>query len=1225
MGKKITRIYDKNKVMSRKKYLLLIIAILVLEVAVYLGAFSKAEVIKSIEYVEFDTQEAYTESIEVNTDETGAYIVLPSKVNEKTVSKYYINETEYTPNTNYYITEAQESISVKVKYAEPEVTPTPVTNVTPSASPSATPSPDTSATPSASPNVSTSPDASTSPSASPNATASPNASASPSASPNASASPDASASPSASPNASASPDATTTVSPQPTDTTEEVQLMSIEDATTVYVDNTPGEGPGGTISNPYTSLAVAINNVTDGGTIVVKNIITVSEWPTTNKTITIKGYTTSSIIEMVGDWNLSGKTTIQEIAIKGSYSIYANGYELLLGTGITMIESSSPDVYGGSNTNAITGNTNVIINSGTYNNVYGGSKSQDIKGQTGTSSAYKNVFDNINLNISGSTNVTINGGTFNGNVYGGSKIGDITNNRYLLITYNENGAKELNCDIAGSANVTINSGTFNGNIYGGSKTGDITGNATLTINRKVNAQITGGTRVKIIGGTFNCNIYGGSVSGTFTGNTSFTKNTVSSLYVKGASINITGGTFKGNIYGGSTSETAQTGLTTRTDLYVSGTSVTITGGIFGDNDATKNEIYGGSDKILNGNISANTNLTISGGEFNNYNIYGGSRTVSNTASIISEIRGATFTSCNIYGGNSKSGTLQYAPSLTIEGCNFDNVYAGSVDGSITAGATSLTITGGTIGNIYANNKVGPNGSNITINNCTSNIYTLNNTNLSLENSNIIIQNSDDEIILKKVILKGASTLTFNNGVEKVARILGTLDCDANSMLIFPDRYGFSIGGKINSSIVNVKIVEDDNSYHDIEINTSEKYSSGIIKLNSEKNISYLLHTTETDIDYWKFYNGNITENSATDCIYVSSNGNDEDDGSVLKPVKTIKAAYEKINNSTETQKKIVLMSAIGLESNITDNQENIEITPIPIITSKDNNNIEFYGYIVLNENDTKIYHNMQFDENIKIYNPSATIRNIHINGNDVIIGPNVNTQGAIDIYADGTPLEIQGGTWNSVYGGSNSQSITGETNLTISGGTFTNVYGGSNSGTITGTTNVTIINDTYSIKNIYGGSNSGQIIGTTNVTIKISNKTLKKVYGGSNTGKIGIAENPGITNLVIEKGDFTGFAYGGSYSGTITGTTNFKIYDGKFYYEDNGTDTRIFGGNQNGNITGTANFVIEGGTFGVRVFGGGRDASVIGDTNVKISGNPTFNNSLYGACMARKINRNSKS
>ena len=118
--------------------MLIILLILVLQVAVYFGAFSKAEAVIPIEYINYYSQETFDSSIQVKNDIKGEYIVLPEVINNRETITYYIEEIvettvtntvdgetinekteikKYNPNDKYYIGNS-ESISIKVEYGE---------------------------------------------------------------------------------------------------------------------------------------------------------------------------------------------------------------------------------------------------------------------------------------------------------------------------------------------------------------------------------------------------------------------------------------------------------------------------------------------------------------------------------------------------------------------------------------------------------------------------------------------------------------------------------------------------------------------------------------------------------------------------------------------------------------------------------------------------------------------------------------------------------------------------------------------------------------------------------------------------------------------------------------------------------------------------------------------------------------------------------------------------
>ena len=277
--------------------------------------------------------------------------------------------------------------------------------------------------------------------------------------------------------------------------------FSLENAIidTVYLGDIGQEGEEGTELNPYKSIQKAYEKLQlqkeDGttvlGTIIIKGTAEIPAWATgesANKNVIIKGYDADSKIVMSADWSLQGETTITDvniIATKADLHIYANGYNLILGTEgnneslKTENENNYyPTVYGGSAEYLIS-STNVTINGGIYQNIYGGSFGKD---------------------IDGSTNLVINYAVVNESVYGGSYGGVI----------------------GGNVETKINGGVYNISkvptaLSGGSKkysnesiniNGNISGNVTFTIeNSKVEyGYITGAAGSNNLGGKITLNI-----------------------------------------------------------------------------------------------------------------------------------------------------------------------------------------------------------------------------------------------------------------------------------------------------------------------------------------------------------------------------------------------------------------------------------------------------------------------------------------------------------------------------------------------------------------------------------------------------------------------------------------------------------------------------------------------------------------------------------------------
>ena len=158
-------------------------------------------------------------------------------------------------------------------------------------------------------------------------------------------------------------------------------------------------------------------------------------------------------------------------------------------------------VYGGSNSEGtISGNVTMHIDGGTVGNsesgdgVFGGGYGQNTS-----------VGGNVSVTLGASTSAT-DSVTVNGNVFGGSALGDVNTNASNTTTVTMNkalingnlfgGALGNGADVNGLITVTINGGFVNGNVYGG---GDAAAYGRAGQNYPV-VNMTGGTAVKVFGG-----------------------------------------------------------------------------------------------------------------------------------------------------------------------------------------------------------------------------------------------------------------------------------------------------------------------------------------------------------------------------------------------------------------------------------------------------------------------------------------------------------------------------------------------------------------------------------------------------------------------------------------------------------------------------------------------------------------------------------------------------
>ena len=548
---------------------------------------------------------------------------------------------------------------------------------------------------------------------------------------------------------------------------------------------------------------------------------------------------------MSGDWTLQGNTTITDLkllASKTDLSIYANGYKIVLGAegnNESLIIGNEenkyyPTIYGGSNNKNITGNTNVTINSGTYQNIYGGSNGR---------------------NIEGNTNLYINYAVVNGSVYGGSYGATITGNTNVTIENGKYGvtlAEQNHSSITGgsnngaiengSTNLTINGGTvFNGCITGAGNSTQVANSINLTINNLSLGEDGNGTN----------SIYGYGYNAGATGSNSINLN-INIKNLIGKPKYIMGYCYSG---GGAVPTTA-----------------TITMNL--ENiDSTETEIYAASYNDVQTNNA---------------------KAVINSNNVKAKLLSA--------GGLQKNSIKNY--EITVNGGSFTSgIYAG---GSVTNIATANVGANGTkivlnnyTGKLSFNNK----NADITLNN--SNVTTANKfyyANINLNNSEMSIEKSINSTTSSfgNIHIDKNSTLSINNIENSAKQIIVAGKLTGEGKLKLYDTNTLIVEDGIASTVENpidIDIIENaNNTEHYINIISSKEEESDKLvsakKVENEQEVDKYNKDYIEHLSYWKFYN-NTGVVSKTNCIYLhSTNGNDENEGTIEKPVKTIARATQ---------------------------------------------------------------------------------------------------------------------------------------------------------------------------------------------------------------------------------------------------------------------------------------------------------------------------------------------
>ena len=288
---------------------------------------------------------------------------------------------------------------------------------------------------------------------------------------------------------------------------------------------------------------------------------------------------------------------------------------------------------------------------------------------------------------------------------------------------------------------------------------------------------------------------------------------------------------------------------------------------------------------------------------------------------------------------------------------------------------------------------------------------------------------------------------------------------------------------------------------------------------------------------------NAEENGGT--VYVSTNGSDTNVGTIASPFQTMdKALAEVVDGGT-----IVIQNTASL-SGWTKYNKSFSVTggTWELVWSND---------IVIN--DSVNFYDVKLSVNSSV--------NVYANGNEVTIGENV-------VWTGASTIEL--------HGGGMSGTTVATTDLTVLSGTYKSIFGGSKSGTVLGDTNLFVggtVNSTVDETNhaldcfVFGGGNEDSIQGSTNVTFG-GNAKVVYLYGGSNKANSKIA---GKSNLNIVGGKGMS-AYGGNRNVDCGVGANLAMSGGTF--------EQVFGANENAKMTGDVDMRLMGGTITRRVYGG---------------------------------------
>ncbi len=333
----------------------------------------------------------------------------------------------------------------------------------------------------------------------------------------------------------------------------------------VYINtsaNTDGDQYG-TYDHPYTDLADALDAIVldrsgkivmkTGSTITLANTFT---WSEHGKDITITGEgekTETLDFSAITNFRMGDSVTFENMTLNlPTVQLYCNGHRFQVSENV-ISNNSGLIIFGGDNTSNVTGDTNIILLSGSYERIYGGGLGTDVDGNTHVTIQNVDIYDaNSNNtrfvfgggrkgNVTGNTYVTVGEG-FNAEhdwtnhsylsaIFGGGHGEDgslaiVEKNTYVVLkdgarTNYLHGAGMSYSKVLGTSHVTVDGG-YAMSVYGGGSSVKAANGSTSVVMKSGTVEqifggnpsnssmgMTGNTDVRILGGNILRRVYGG--------------------------------------------------------------------------------------------------------------------------------------------------------------------------------------------------------------------------------------------------------------------------------------------------------------------------------------------------------------------------------------------------------------------------------------------------------------------------------------------------------------------------------------------------------------------------------------------------------------------------------------------------------------------------------------------------------------------------------------------
>lgn len=283
------------------------------------------------------------------------------------------------------------------------------------------------------------------------------------------------------------------------------EAKASQNGTAVYISSLGNDLYDGlSTDKPVKNFRTAYSKVSSSGgyIILLTDVAYLDSSGKYSSNITIRGNTGNEILTLPTTVKLMGNLKIENVSLKGTSTIYANGHTFEIADSVSSIDNRLT-VYGGGNGAACT-NTDIRLCGGKYQRIYAGGNGGVVNGNTNIIlGGNANLGDSIDDDSDSISPCYVYGGGRNAAVLGSTNITLDGNAVTKYIVGAGNGTKAT----AVNTNIDIKGGKVM-NVYGGS----VSGGPILT-NCNTHINMTGGVAEAL---------FGGSETSSLTGNTYIT-------------------------------------------------------------------------------------------------------------------------------------------------------------------------------------------------------------------------------------------------------------------------------------------------------------------------------------------------------------------------------------------------------------------------------------------------------------------------------------------------------------------------------------------------------------------------------------------------------------------------------------------------------------------------------------------------------------------------------